>query len=56
MFPVIEPLVSSITTTVIGSTSLLNTVSACGLPLSSTSKSSRARSGTSRPPLSVTVA
>ena len=30
MLPVMLPLVSSITTTVIGSTSLLNTVSGCG--------------------------
>jgi hypothetical protein len=50
------PLRSIIMTTVIGCVSLANTVSGCGLPLSRTSNASRARSGTSRPSLSVTVA
>ena len=55
MLPVMLPDVSSITTTVIGRTSLLKTVSGCGLPSSRISNSSRARPGTRRP-ASVTVA
>ena len=50
------PLVSSMTTTVIGWTSLSKKTSGCGLSLSNTSKSSCVRSGTRRFCASVTVA
>ena len=50
------PLVSSITTTVTGCTSLLKSVNSCGLRSSKTSKCWRSRSGTSRPLESTTVA
>ena len=50
------PLRSSSMIRVIGWTSLANRVSGCGLPLSSIVKSSRVRSGTSRPRAPVTVA
>src|SRR5512137_162844 len=50
------PLRSSIITTMIGWMSLAKMLMACGLPLSRISKSSRPRSGTSRPSASVTVA
>ncbi len=52
---VMLPLVSSITATVIGVGLFSNTLTACGLPLSRTSKSPCVRSGTSRLVLSVTV-
>ena len=47
------PLVSSITTTLIGWTSLSNIVNCWSTPLSSTSKCSRSRLGTSRPEASI---
>src|SRR5216117_1946166 len=50
------PLRSSSTTTVIGWTSFANSVSSWCLLLSATSKLARSRSGTRRPPASVTVA
>ena len=49
------PLVSSITTGVIGRTVLSNTEISCGMPLSRTVKSSFVRFGTRRPAESVTV-
>ena len=49
------PLVSSMTTAVIGRTALSKSVISCGLVLSRTWKSSFVRSGTSRPCASVTV-
>ncbi len=50
------PLMSSMSATVIGCTSLENVVTSTGLPLSSTENLSRVRSGTSRPLASCTVA
>ena len=49
-------LVSSMTTAVNGCGSLENRAISAGLPLSKTVKSSCVRSGTRRPPLSMTVA
>ena len=50
------PLRSRSMTTVIGWMSLANSVSVCGLPLSSIEKASRGKSGTRRPWALVTVA
>ena len=55
MLPVMLPLVSSMTTTVIGWLSASKRMIGVGLPLSRMSKSSFTRSGTSRLAVSVTV-